>query len=107
MPVGKKGKKKPKNNFGPTKKERENKKKMEDTLEMLRLMDDFKMICFYVLRNQGWGKKRLSEFNEKWNEYFVDISVGRFSINDIRGVMLDEVGLNEFDLMIKLGEAHK
>lgn len=97
-------KKKPKNNFGPTKKERENKKKMENTLEMLRLMDDFKMVMFYVLRNKGWGRKRITELNEKWNEYFIDMCTGHFNIDDIRGVMIDEVGLNEFDLMIKLPE---
>lgn len=75
---------------------------LRDTLEMLRLMDNFKMVMFYVLRNQGWGRKRIQRMNDKWNEYFIDISHGLFSIEDIEGVMLEETGLSKSDLMIQL-----
>lgn len=82
-------------------------KKLKDTMEMLRIADQVKMVTFYVLRNQGWGAKRLDRFNKKWNEYFIDISMGLFTIEDIMQVLKDETGLNEWDLMIKAPEEEK
>lgn len=93
-----------KNSFGKSKKDRQ---KLKDTLEMLRLMDEFKMVMFYVMRNKGWGKKRLSELNDKWNEYFIDISMGLFSIEDIQQVLEEETGLSKSDLLIQLPGGEK
>ena len=100
-------KKKISNSFGPSKKDRQYGKKLQDTVEMLRLMDEFKMLAFYVLRNQGWGKTRLLRFNEKWNAYMIDVSTGHFSIDDVKGVMLDELGLTAEDLMIQVPKGVK
>lgn len=95
------GKKAIKASFGKSKKLTKDQQSLRDTLEMLRLMDQFKMVTFYVLRNQGWGKKRLDAFNKKWNEYFIDISKGLFSIEDVMETIALETGLTPADLMIK------
>lgn len=72
-----------------------------ETQRTLQSLDAVKMISLYVLRNQGYGKKRLEAFNDKWNEYLEDISEGRFSLMDIAWVLEDECGLNVLDLKIK------
>lgn len=89
---------KAKASFKPSKKQR---KEYEDTMRTLQALDAVKMLAFYVLRNQGWGAKRLSRFNDKWNEYAHDISNGLFSLSDIAGVLEDECGLTLDDLKIK------
>lgn len=88
-------------NNKPSKKQVDEMQSLRNTLEMLRLMDQFKMVTFYVLRNQGWGTKRLKAFNAKWNEYFIDISKGLFSIEDVMETIALETGLTPADLMIQ------
>lgn len=92
--------------FKPSKSTRKENDKMAATLEMLRMMEEFKLIACYVLRNKGYGRKRLMEFSEKWDEYFMDIVLGNFTADDVRGVLVDEVGINGFDLMIKHAEVN-
>ena len=64
------------------------------------------MLSLYVLRNQGWGAKRLAEFNHKLNEYITDVSRGSFSLSDIAQVIEDETGLTLEDLAIKKPEEY-
>lgn len=69
--------------------------------DMLKTLEAAKSIMFYALRNQGWGKKRLMELNNKFDEYIDDIDTGRFSTNDILGVLEDEVGMTIMDIAIR------
>ena len=87
--------------FGTTKKQRQYDKKLQDTMEMMRLMDEFKMVLFYTLRDMGWGKKRIMRLNKKWNERFIDMSTGWFTLKDIHEVIEKETGLTPSDLIIK------
>lgn len=99
-------KKKIKSSFRPAKVKKKNSygEKLQATMDMMRLMDTFKMVTFYVLRNQGWGATRLARFNAKWNEYFIDISQGLFTIEDIEQVIMEETGLTPMDLLLKAPE---
>ena len=76
-------------------------KKLEQTAQMLNTIEAVKMLSLYVLRNQGWGKKRLAEFNHKLNEYITDVSKASFSLSDIAQVLEEETGLTLEDLKIK------
>lgn len=92
------GKAKFQSSFKPSKKQR---KEIEDTMRTLQALDAIKMVSFYVLRNQGWGPKRIARFNDKMNEYIEDISLGYFTLEDIAGVLKDECGLSLEDLKIR------
>lgn len=93
-----------KSSFGPSKKAR---KETEDTIRTLQALDAVKMLSLYVLRNNGWGKKRIAEFNDKWNEYAIDVSQGLFSLSDIAETLEKELGLSPHDLRIKEPEEVK
>lgn len=83
------------------------KKGMKETQRTLQALDAVKMISLYVLRNQGYGTKRLKEFNDKWNGYLEDISNGLFTLSDIAGVLKDECGIDVMDMKIKPSEILK
>ena len=57
-----------------------------------------KMISLLVLRNRGFGSKRLVDFNNEFNEILGDVSEGRLSLTDILEVLQDETGLDLEDL---------
>ena len=73
----------------------------EQTAQLLNTIEAVKMLSLYVLRNQGWGAKRLAEFNHKLNEYITDVSKASFSLSDIAQVLEEETGLTLQDLAIK------
>lgn len=82
-------------------------KGIRETQRTLQALDAVKMISLYVLRNQGYGKKRLMEFNDKWNGYLEDVSNGLFTLSDIAGVLKDECGIDVMDMKIKVSEVNK
>lgn len=75
---------------------------VKDMNRTLNSLEAVKMLSLYVLRNQGWGRDRLKRFNDKWNEYAVDIANGYFSLSDIAKVLEDECGLTLDDLKINV-----
>lgn len=58
-----------------------------------------KMISLLVLRNRGFGAKRLTDFNNEFNEILGDVSDGRLSLSDIFVTLEEETGLNYEDLV--------
>lgn len=76
-------------------------KKKEENQRTLHSIEAVKMVTLLVLRNQGWGHKRLKKFNEEWNTIIVDVSNGWLSLSDIADTIYDEVGLGLPDLRIK------
>ena len=68
---------------------------------MLNVLEAVRMVSLYVLRNQGYGRKRLLEFNDKFNEYAKDVGNGLFSLEDIAGVLAEETGLSLDDLKLQ------
>lgn len=77
------------------------KKQMAEVEKTLLILEASKLTVFYALRNQGWGAKRLSELNEKWNGYLNDIDNGLFSLSDIEAVLMEEVGIGRDDLKLR------
>lgn len=61
-------------------------------------------IPLLVLRNRGYGKKRLEEFYNEMYEIFKDFHVERFTTNDIAEAIYDETG---FDLLAQKKEFAK
>lgn len=90
-----------KSSFKPTKKQKKEIQKKVAINQVLNIVESVKMISMYALRNQGYGEKRLSAFNEKFNEYMVDVSNGLFSLTDIAMVLEEETGLTLEDLKIR------
>lgn len=84
--------------FKPTKKVM---KQQESIATLMNAMEAVRMLSLYSLRNQGYGRKRLLAFNDKFNEYAIDVSNGLFSMSDILGVMEAECGLSMDDLKLK------
>lgn len=58
-----------------------------------------KMISLLVLRNRGFGTKRLVDFSNEFNEILGDVSDGRLSLSDIFVTLEEETGLNYEDLV--------
>ena len=55
-------------------------KKDQKTMQSLTAV---KMISLLVLRNRGFGAKRLADFNNEFNKILSDLSDGYLSLNDI------------------------
>ena len=57
-----------------------------------------KMISMLALRNRGFGRSRLKEFSDDFNEILIDVNNGLLSLSDILEVLKDETNLNPEDL---------
>lgn len=96
------GRKRIGSSFKPSKKTLQEQATIAHTMNVCEAV---KMIALYVLRNQGWGAKRLKEFSDKWNEYLLDVSNGWFSLSDILAVIEEETGLTMDDIKIPFKES--
>lgn len=59
-----------------------------------------KFAALLVLRNQGWGAKRLTLFSDKFNEILMDINADRLTFSDLLTAIGDETGLNPKDFIV-------
>ena len=79
-------------------KKKVDKKDRERTVHALQAM---KVISMLVLRNQGYGKKRMTRFNDHFNEILEDVMAGRISLQDIADTIYDETGVSLDNLVAK------
>lgn len=69
--------------------------------KVLNSIHAVRMISLLVLRNNGYGLKRLKQFNKEFNIILEDISSGLLNLNDILEILGEETGLEGDDLLQK------
>lgn len=75
------------------------KKRAKKDHKTMQSLTAVKMISLLVLRNRGYGAKRLTDFNNEFNKILSDLSDGYLSLTDIFVTLQEETGLNDEDLV--------
>lgn len=72
-----------------------------DYYKVMNSINTVKMVSLLVLRNQGWGRTRISRFSENFNDLLMDVAQGHLSFVDIVETLEEETGLKHDELSIK------
>lgn len=80
---------------GPIIKRKKQREKQDEkrNKDIIYAVNTVKFTALLALRNQRWGKKRLTRFSEKFDAIFVDINAGRLSFTDIMLTLQEETGM--------------
>jgi len=69
--------------------------------QIINSLNAVKMASLLVLRNEGWGEKRLRRFSENFNDVLQDVSSGWLSLSDIWTILEEETGLTLEELKVE------
>lgn len=84
-----------------TPKQVRNSKKKQDLDNIMTAIQAVQMVSLMVLRDRGYGAKRLKDFNDEFNNLVDSVSRRYITLSDIIKCLEDETGLKRSDLVLK------
>jgi hypothetical protein len=67
-------------------------RQLQDDLSIY-IANVIKFASFMVLRDMGWGKKRLNRFSARLDEILKDVNAGRLNFSDMLTTIEEETGM--------------